>query len=150
MSRELYDRRERRLMQLLLHEPSTPWHRCRDPALKHGFSPYRTGDQETTTWGIPVYTRLTGFKKKGNLLMDPAQIVFFCSCRSSKLQIRQQRCCWCSLMGSQGNRKSPESSASFANGMDSMASSHWWTCFVMFSLFLNHPPLIRSSHNAWK
>lgn len=26
-----------------------------------------------------------------------------------------------------------------ANGMDSMASAHWWTCLVMFSLFLNRP-----------
>lgn len=125
---------------LLLHEPSTPWHQCRVPELNHGFSPYRTGDQETTTRGIPVYSRLTGFKKRVICSWTLHKYFFFCSCRSSKLQIRQQRCCWCSLMGSQGNRKSPESSPSFANGMDSMASSHWWTCFVMFSLFLNRPP----------
>lgn len=32
-----------------------------------------------------------------------------------------------------------EAAVIVANGMDSMASAHWWTCLVMFSLFLNRP-----------
>lgn len=51
-----------------------------------------------------------------------------------------ERCRWWSLIDGVRSRKSLWSLPSFANGMDSMASAHWWTCLVMFSLFLNRPP----------
>lgn len=37
-------------------------------------------------------------------------------------------------------RKSQWALPSLANGTDPMASGHWWTRLVMFSLFLNRPP----------
>ena len=46
---------------------------------------------------------------------------------------------WRALTDGVWSRKSPWALPSSANGMDSMASGHWWTCLVMFSLFLNRP-----------
>lgn len=46
---------------------------------------------------------------------------------------------WRALTDGVRSRKSPWALPSSANGMDSMASGHWWTCLVMFSLFLNRP-----------
>lgn len=47
---------------------------------------------------------------------------------------------WWALTDGARCRKSQWALPSLASGTDSMASGHWWTRLVMFSLFLNRPP----------
>lgn len=87
------------------------------------------------TRGIPAVENLICWWKYTKLVPQSRRVVFDLICTIVLHFIRNDI-----ADGHWQSRKSLQPLPSFANGMDSMASAHWWTCLVMFSLFLNRPP----------